>query len=99
MRFAGGDGVQGRKTRGAFCKKGITSVLFYGWETSFTVYPKDLRFYVPKFHVRLSKLADIYQTAMLARGMDLFLLCHHKTLRNDIWKLFVASQFVMSLRD
>ena len=38
---------------------------FYGWETSFTVYPKDLRFYAPKFHVRLSKLADIYRTAML----------------------------------
>ena len=49
---------------------------FYGWETSFTVYPKHLRFYAPK-------LADIYRTAMLARGMDLFLLCHHKTFCND----------------
>ena len=29
------------------------------------------------------KLADIYRTAMLARGMDLFLLCHHKTFCND----------------
>ena len=72
---------------------------FYGWERSFTVYPKNLRFYAPKFHVRLSKLADIYRTAMLARGMDLFLLCDHKTLCNDVWKLFVASQFVLSLRD
>ena len=98
MRFAGGDGVQGRKTRGAFCKIGITSVLFTDGKHSFTAYPKDLRFYVPKFHVKLSKLADIYRTAMLARGMDLFLLCHQKTLCNDVWKLFVASQFVMSLR-
>ena len=75
MPFAGGDGLQGRKTR-CLLQNRYNFGSFYGWETSFTVYPKHLRFYAPK-------LPDIYRTAMLARGMDLFLLCHHKTFSND----------------
>ena len=53
MRFAEGDGVQGKKTRGAFCKIGITAVLFTDGKHSFTVYLTDLRFYAPKCHFRL----------------------------------------------